>query len=100
MIAVNICLDNYNDGHLYIWNIQPDDQARAALNIEETGYSYPLHLVEDFNKIVMPIRAGDLYCFNGRNIHAVKSKFTSKHYRTTITFFMGYIDDNTIIYWT
>lgn len=100
MIAVNMCLENYNGGQLHMWNIQPDDEARAELNIEETGYPYPPYLVADFDEIIIPIKAGDIYCFNGRNIHAVKSKSKSEKYRTTITFFMGYIDANTIIYWT
>lgn len=100
MIAVNICLENHNNGVLHMWNIQPDDETRAELNIEETGYPYPPYLVTDFDQLTMPIRASDLYCFNGRNIHAVKSKSISANYRTTITFFMGYIDANTIIYWT
>lgn len=100
MIAVNMCLENHNGGQLHIWNMQPDNETRSSLNIEETGYPYPPNLVNEFNEIIMPIRTGDLYCFNGRNIHAVKSKIKSDKYRTTITFFMGYIDSKTIIYWT
>lgn len=100
MIAVNMCLENFNGGELNIWNIQADNETRFSLNIEETGYPYPPYLVEDFDKLVLPIRAGDIYCFNGRNIHAVKSREISDRYRTTITFFMGFIDKNTIIYWT
>lgn len=100
MVAVNICLENHNCGELYIWNIQPDNKTRAALNIQESGYPYPPYLLVDFERKIIPIRSGDIYCFNGRNIHAVKSKIISDKYRTTITFFMGYIDDNTIIYWT
>jgi len=100
MVALNICVENNNDGELHIWNIQPDDEARRMLNISETGYPYPSYLLTEINKIICPIQVGDLYCFNGRNIHAVKSKIKSEKYRTTITFFMGYIDEQTIIYWT
>lgn len=80
MVAVNMCLENHNGGQLHIWNIQPDDETRARLNIEETGYPYPAYLVRDFDEMAIPINAGDIYCFNGRNIHAVKSKSISSRY--------------------
>ena len=100
MVAVNMCLENFNDGELVMWNIQPNDATRKKLNIEETGYPYPAYLADDYEKITIPIQVGDIYCFNGRNIHAVYSKLKTERFRTTITFFMGFIDNQTIIYWT
>jgi hypothetical protein len=98
-IAVNICLENGSGGNLMYWDIQPDDEIRNGLNLEGLGYPYPDDFLCHYRKITLPIYAGDIYCFNGRNVHAVETMQGEKK-RTTISFLMGFIDDKTLVYWT
>lgn len=102
VVAVNICIENSIGGNLHYWNIQPNNNDRKKLGIEETGYPYPESLLINYNKIVLPIYTGDIYCFNGRNVHAVDKIKNSDNQklRSTISFFIGFKDDRTVIYWT
>lgn len=102
VVAINICLDNDKagkQGQLHYWNMQPDDQSRKILGIEETGYPYPSYLLSNIEKMILSVFPGDLYCFNGRNIHAVGSNINKENKRLILSFFIGFIDDNTIVYW-
>ena len=100
VVAVNMCLENGEDGNLHYWNIQPNNLTRKRLGIEETGYPYPENLLEDFQKIILPIKKGDIYCFNGRNIHAVDELNQANRNRLTLSFLMGFINSKTVVYWT
>lgn len=99
-VAVNICLQNGAGGDLHYWNYEPDDNARAKLGLLETGYPYPVELLSPFESMQVPIEQGDVYFFNGANIHAVSSQTCKETYRSTISFLMGFIDPKTVIYWT
>jgi len=100
IVAVNFCIENNIGGSLHYWNIQPNDNDRKNLGLEETGYPYPQDLLINYEKIVLPIYTGDIYCFNGRNIHAVDKINKLSSPRSTISFFTGFKDDKTAIYWT
>lgn len=100
IVAVNICLENGEKGNLHYWNIQPDLMSRKKLGLEITGYPYPEPLLEQYKKLIIPIKSGDVYCFNGKNIHAVDELRGNDSKRSTISFLMGFKDKNTVIYWT
>ena len=100
LVAVNICLENSGGGELHYWNVQPSDETRASLGLEETGYPYPLSAVEDIERLVLPVRPGDIYFFDGRYVHAVASQDDPVSHRATISYLMGYKDPQTAIYWS
>lgn len=99
IIAVNICLENENNGILLHYNLQPDDNMRKAYGVEHTGYPYPIHILEKLQRIELNAKKGDFYFLNANNIHAVKVNEISKNLRTTMSWFMGFKDDNTVLYW-
>jgi hypothetical protein len=91
-----------NSGHLKLWNIEPDDDARANLGLTYSGFPYPAELLDEFQSIIIPIETGDLCVVNGHLVHAVvrgNSTVLSKN-RLLITFFMGLINNNELIWWT
>jgi len=99
VVAFNACIENGVGGSLCYWNLQPDDVLRSRLGLELTGYPYPLDVLETVPKLTIPIRRGDVYLFNGKNIHAVGPQ--SEHEsRLTISLLMGFKDPRTVIYWT
>lgn len=100
IVAANFCIENVGSGNLHYWNIQPDLKTKKMLDIEETGYPYPPELLREFDMIDLSVNAGDIYFFNGKNIHAVSSPKTQESYRTTISCLMGKNDHHDIIYWT
>ncbi|MCH2156623.1 MAG: hypothetical protein MK080_11555 [Opitutales bacterium] len=99
-VAVNICLQNGDGGALHYWNYEPDNNARRDLGLLGTGYPYPVDLLEPCERTSVSINQGDVYFFNGANIHAVEALATQESYRSTISFLMGFIDAETVIYWT
>ena len=99
--ALNLCLHNHGSAELHYWNIQPDQSTKEQLGIEETGYPYPEERLQGIEKIIMPIYAGDLYFFNGKNVHAVSSPHGDSSHRTTLSCLMAFKNDNkTLLYWT
>lgn len=100
VVAINMCIENEGNGKLHYWDIQPDQETKLALGLEEEGYPYSLELLKDFKRIELEINAGDIYFFNGNNVHAVSSPQGKDSYRTTIAGLMGFKDEKNIIYWT
>lgn len=100
LAAVNMCLENGNAGRLHYWNIMPDDASRDALGLTYTGSPYPLDALDGIEKLVVEIRPGDVYCFNGKAIHAVESLAGSHDRRSTISYLMAKLDSETVIQWT
>lgn len=99
-VAVNMCVENPSAGELHYWNVEPDDATRERLGIAETGYPYPLESLEGIEKVVVPIHPGDVYCFNGKLVHAVASTDKAAGHRSTISYLMGVRDPQTVIYWS
>ena len=95
--AVNMCIEHEQGGRLVLWNIRPDEETRRGLGIEHTGFSYPGAAMSGFDEIRIDIRPGDVYVFNGRHVHAVDA---STGNRTTVSFLIGFIDDQTVVTWT
>ena len=54
-VAVNICLQNGEGGALHYWNYEPDNNARKSLGLVETGYPYPVELLEPFDRIKLRV---------------------------------------------
>jgi hypothetical protein len=100
IVAVNMCLENGNAGKLHYWNIIPDDASRDALGLTYTGSPYPLEPLHGIEKLVVEIRPGDVYCFNGKAVHAVESLAGPNDRRSTISYLMGKLDSGTVIQWT
>jgi carrier-protein-independent halogenase WelO5-like protein len=101
LAAANMCLQNGEDGgQLVYWNIEPDVVTRRALGLEETGYPYQAECLAGFQRIDLPVHAGDIYFFNSRLIHAVKAQAHADEFRSTISLLMGFKDASTAIYWT
>jgi hypothetical protein len=100
VVAINMCLENPGAGELHYWNIEPDAEGRARLGLQETGYPYPLELLNGIDKLVVPIQAGDLYFFNGKHIHAVGAQQSATGYRSTLSALMGFTEPQTVIYWS
>jgi hypothetical protein len=100
LTAVNLCLENGEGGELVYWNVEPDDATRRALGVEETGHPYAAELLNDFPKIELPIHTGDAYFFNGKLVHGVRAQTRPGEFRSTISLLMGFLDPQTVIYWT
>jgi hypothetical protein len=100
VVSVNMCLENPSAGELHYWNIEPDEAARARYGLEETGYPYPVDALDGFEKIVLAVRPGDVYCFAGKHVHAVAAQLEDVGYRSTLSFLMGFCDRATVIYWS
>ncbi len=100
ILGVNICLSNENRGKLRCWNYKPTDIIREHLDLTDSGYPYPLEVLEDIVSMDIPINVGDIYFFDASNVHGVFSEPEVEGYRTTISFFLGFINENTVAYWT
>ena len=100
IIGMNICLQNENRGKLRCWNLKPTDLIRELLNLKDSGYPYPTEFLEDIVSLDIPINVGDIYFFDASNVHAVYSDPVAEGYRTTISLFLGFINKNTVAYWT
>ncbi len=88
-------------GQLQIWNIEPDEDARARLNLTYSGFPYPKELLTDFESLIIPIKVGDLCIINGNLIHAVLRGVQMLHKnRLLITCFMGLNANRELIWWT
>lgn len=104
VVGVLICLENGTGGDLHYWNISPNDETREAFGFksEDANYDsfgYPLEALGDFDKISLPIHAGDIYLFDVTNVHAVGQKTDDEVNRTTISWSMGFCDPTTVLYW-
>lgn len=92
------------EGQLKIWNILPDDAARARLGITETGFPYSPDVLNGFASMTIPLCTGDVCVFNGGQVHAVQgADYTETRFRDRrllLTSFAGFINDTTLVWWT
>jgi hypothetical protein len=98
VIACNLCVENEENANLLLWNISPDKDSKQDLNIEKTGYPYPVSILEGINSISLNTSPGDLYFINANYIHAVEKKQHNK--RITLGRFLGYAANDRVVYWT
>ena len=100
VVGVNICLENGEGGDIHYWNISPNDECRKALGFKYDGFGYPVAALADFDKIVLPICKGDIYLFDLTKVHAVGCQTKEGGERLSISWYMGFCDPTTVIYWT
>jgi len=100
VIGVNVCVKKSCAGaDPVIWNLIPSHQMRVTHQTVGTGYPYPEALIADVPRLDVKINEGDIYFLNSKCIHAV-TRATSPGERITLSFLMGQIDHNTVVYWT
>jgi hypothetical protein len=104
VINVLICVENGEGGELHYWNISPNDETREALGFKSANtyydsFGFPLEALEEFDKITVPIRAGDIYLFDSSKVHAVGCKTDNSVNRTTIAWSMAFRDPTTVLHW-
>lgn len=98
VVACNLCVDNDYLTELLVWNISPDEIIKRKINLSETGYPYPVSMLEEFECLRVITNPGDLYFINANYLHAVEKTIDEK--RITLGRFMGFVDDNRVVYWT
>lgn len=98
--GLNMCIENDSGGALNYWNIRPDAASRERFGTQNIGDFYPAEALEEFDLIRVQINPGDIYIFNGGFIHAVERCNQHRHRRTTMSCFLGFRDDNTVIAWS
>ncbi len=90
-----------NSGQVQVWNIEPDDQTRAELDVSYVGFPYPAELLREYPTMVVGVETGDLCVFNGNLIHAVRrGSAASPKSRLLLTCFMGLNLKRELIWWT
>ncbi|WP_406447734.1 2OG-Fe(II) oxygenase [Streptomyces sp. NBC_00876] len=94
-----VCLENGPGGELVYWNASftPDD--RQAMGMRPDSYGYPLEALTGLESITLPIRAGDMYIFDGANVHAVAPSGAEDPRRTVAVWITGPLDDGTVLQW-
>jgi hypothetical protein len=103
VIAVNIYPNvPRGGGTLKVWNVIPDHDTRVKFGALHTGYPYPAESLTDSQSLEFAPASGSIVLMNGCLIHAVTgySEGTSPHApRLLINFFMGDIDEHTMVHW-
>lgn len=100
LCALNVCLENEGGGELHLWDLRPSPQIRRDLGIEFEGIPYPFSLLTDKEHLVIPIRKGDIYVFNGAFVHAVASPLSAQDKRTTVSCLMSLSSRRELLQWT
>lgn len=98
VVASNLCIDNDEETKLLLWNIFPDKASKEALNLKNTGYPYPLSILENVEYISLKTYPGDLYFINANYVHAVEK--SEKDKRISLGRFLGYSSPKRVAYWT
>ena len=97
-IAANLCIADDEEGSATVlWNHCPDDATRKRMGLEKTGYPYPIDYAEQFDKIRVTIRRGDLYFMNASFLHGVENAPTNR--RITAGRFITCVDHK-VLTWT
>ncbi len=84
-------------GCLRIYDYIPTLDTRDELNLEGSGYPYPLDMLDDKSYVELAVETGDLAIINGRYIHAVTSSPTK---RVVINCFATQLPSSEYVYWT
>lgn len=95
--SANFCIGNENGGELVMWDWSPSDEDRSLYDTKYTGGPYSLDCLGAYQKLVIPVRPGDLYIFNGGFVHAVAATGGE---RATVSSLLGYVDDKEVVMWT
>ncbi|WP_326734453.1 hypothetical protein [Streptomyces sp. NBC_01022] len=93
------CVENGPGGALTVWNIAPDAASRRALGFGDDSYGYPQETLSGFQKVTVPVEAGDMYVFDVSKVHAVGRRDEEGTYRSTIQWSMSFLDSTTVLHW-
>jgi hypothetical protein len=103
VIAVNIYPNvPRGGGALKVWNVIPDHDTRVKFGALHTGYPYPVESLNGIQSLEFSPASGSIVLMNGGLVHAVTgySEGTSLHeHRLLVNFFMGDIDEHTMVHW-
>ena len=103
-MAVNMYISMpHTGGELCLWNLRPDHEFRRRYGVEDRGHPYPPDAVEGYPSIVVGVKPGDCLVFDGAFVHAVNSAPSPagpNDSRLILTFFVGFKDDRTVVWWT
>ena len=103
-MAVNMYISTpHTGGELRLWNLRPDREFRRRYGVEDRGHPYPPAAVEGYPSIVIAVKPGDCLVFNGAFVHAVHSAPAPSgphDARLSLTFFVGFKDDRSVLWWT
>ncbi|MFB7588737.1 hypothetical protein [Streptomyces sp. NPDC056169] len=94
-----VCLENGPGGELLYWNAAFSQEDRKTLGIRPDSYGYPLEALSGVDRITLPIHAGDMYIFDGGNVHAVAPSGTEHVRRTVALWITGPLSDGTVLQW-
>lgn len=100
IVGLNVCLNNGSGGRLIVWNVRPDEAARARLGVQYTGSPYPTESLAGVERLLLDIRPGDIYLLNSSHVHAVEPVHHMDSTRITLSLLLGFVDDETVISWT
>lgn len=97
-IAANLCIaDDAEGSATVLWNHCPEETVRREMGLAKTGYPYPIDYAEQFEKVKVKIRRGDLYFMNASYLHGVENSPTN--YRITAGRFITCVGDK-VLTWT
>src|SRR5262249_29105741 len=96
--AVNMCLENGEQGRLVLWNIVPDDASKTRLGLFYSGSPYPTAVLARVDSIRLDGPQGGLYVFNSSPVPGVASGGKGGR-RTPLRGNMGMGDDRTLVSW-
>jgi hypothetical protein len=98
IIAVNFYASaSVGTGCLRIYDYIPDIVTRDGLNLQGSGYPYPLELLRDKSYVELAVDTGDMAVINGRYIHAVTP---SPARRVVVNCFLTLTPEGEYVYWT
>jgi hypothetical protein len=84
-------------GCLRIYDYIPDIATRDELNLQGSGYPYPVDLLQGRSYVELAVETGDLAVINGKHIHAVTS---CPSRRVVVNSFLTLTPENEYVYWT
>ncbi|MFS2001987.1 hypothetical protein ACEN9F_00045 [Duganella sp. CT11-25] len=84
-------------GCLRIYDYVPDAATRDELNLQGSGYPYPLDLLQGKSYVELAVETGDLAVINGRYVHAVTP---SPSRRVVVNCFLTLTPEGEYVYWT
>jgi hypothetical protein len=100
VVAVNLYpLAPRSGGALRVWNIRPDDACRRRCGTVRSGYPYQVDWLRDREFLDLEVRDGWLVLMNGGLVHGVTGYDRADDGRLLINFFLGSLDERTVIHW-